>query len=161
MEGQGTVVGRIAPDFTLPDHLGRQVTLSKACEVGPVLLVFYPKDFSLICTQQLCSYRDNMARFHEFGVQLIGVSQNAASMHSQFARRYNFEFSLCTDLKHKVARDFDTASIFMLNRPSRACFIINTKRLILYRYVEPTALTHRSADELIGILQDMKDNRLI
>lgn len=161
MEGAGNVVGKVAPDFSLPDHLGNQVTLSGLCENGPVLVVFYPKDFTNVCTKQLCNYSDNMESFKKLGVQIVGISQNPASSHSQFAKRYNFPFPLLTDLHHKASRDFDCSSLFMFGRQSRACFIVNRKRVILYRYVEPTVLTHRSAEELLGILTDLRENKLI
>jgi peroxiredoxin Q/BCP len=161
MEGKGLIVGKSAPDFTLPDHLGNAVNLSDICAKGPVLLVFYPKDFTRVCTKQLCNYSDNMANFQELGVQILGVSQNPAASHSLFAKRYNFPFKLLTDVNHKVTRDFDCSSLFMFGAMSRAVFIISPQRIILYRYVEPTVLTHRSAQELLLILQDLRNHKLI
>ncbi len=161
MEGQGTIVGKVAPDFTLPDHLGNPVNLGAVCSAGPVLIVFYPKDFTKVCTKQLCNYSDNMAGFQELGVQVLGISHNAASSHSQFAKRFNFPFKLLTDVNHKVTRDFDCSSLFMFGAMSRAVFIVSAKRVILYRYVEPTVLTHRSAKELLQILKDLRTNKVI
>jgi len=68
---------------------------------------------------------------------------------------------LLTDLKNQVTRDFEATSLLMLGKPSRAVFIISKQRVILYRYVEPTILTHRSADELLKILQDLRKNNLV
>jgi peroxiredoxin Q/BCP len=161
MEGKGTIVGKVAPDFTLPDHLGNLVSLGQMCVNGPVLIVFYPKDFTKVCTKQLCNYSDNMSGFQELGVQVVGISQNSASSHSLFAKRFSFPFKLLTDVNHSVTRDFDCSSLFMFGAMSRAVFIVSAKRVILYRYVEPTVLTHRSAKELLQILTDLRANKLI
>lgn len=161
MEGVGTVIGKKAPDFTLPDHLGGQVKLSEVAATGPVLLVFYPGDFTRVCTKQLCNYRDHWDDFKNLGIQIVGVSPNAAFDHSRFAKKFDFPFRLLTDQNQKVARAFDCTSFFMFGRLSRACFIINPKMIVLYRYVEATTLTHRSADELLGIITDLKANKIL
>jgi peroxiredoxin Q/BCP len=161
MEGSGTVVGKLAPDFTLPDHRGGTVTLSKVVEKGPVLLAFYPKDFTMVCTKQLCNYTDNFEKFGEMGVQIFGVSHNAVANHSLFAQKYKFPFPLLADLNHVVTKAFGSTSMLMMGRPTRSVFIISRQRIILYKYVEPTVMTHRSADELLKILQDLRRSNLV
>ncbi len=161
MEGTGTVMGKLAPDFSLADAEGASHTLSEYCKKGPVVVAFYPGDFTLVCTKQLCSYRDNLEGFGKYGVQILGISANPPEQHKKFASKYAFPFPLLTDPGREVAKQFGCTSAWMLNRVSRAVFILNQKRMILYRYVEPTILTHRSADELIGILGDLKGAKLI
>jgi peroxiredoxin Q/BCP len=161
MEGIGTVVGKVAPDFSLPDHLGGTVNLSQFVRGGPTLLVFYPKDFTRVCTKQLCTYSDHMSDFANLGVQVLGISHNPASSHSQFAKRFNFPFKLLTDVNHKVTVAYECTSFFMLGQPTRAVYIVSADRMILYRYIEPTVLTHRSAGELLGILNDLRAHKLL
>jgi thioredoxin-dependent peroxiredoxin len=161
MEGTGTVVGMLAPDFSLPDPEGKVVTLSEACKKGPVLLAFYPGDFTAVCTKQLCNYRDNFDQFGKLGVQVLGISHNDSTEHKKFASQYSFPFPLLTDSDKTVARRFACTSIWMLNQLSRAVFVVNKDRVILYRYVEPTVLTHRSTGELVGVLESLKKAKLI
>jgi thioredoxin-dependent peroxiredoxin len=161
MEGQGLVIGKKAPDFTLKDHLGGYVTLSKVYPVAPTLLAFYPGDFTPVCTKQLCNYRDNFEEFNKLGVQIFGISGNDTQKHAEFAKAYDFPFLLLSDPGQQVAKSFGCTSLLMFGRVSRAVFIINTKGIILYRYVEPTTLTHRKADELAGILSDLRENKLL
>ncbi len=161
MEGIGTVIGKRAPDFTLKDHHGGTVTLSQVTSVAPVLLAFYPGDFTLICTKQMCNYRDNFQSFIKQGIQIFGISSNSIEQHVQFAKEYEFPFLLLSDPGNKVAKIFGCTSLLMFGAVSRALFIVNTKGVILYRYVEPTSLTHRKADELIGIIDDLKSNKLL
>lgn len=161
MQGEGTVVGKRAINFVLPDQSGRDVSLTDLCRSGPTLLVFYPGDFRLICTQQLCSYRDNLSQFGEFGLMIAGISQNSPEEHKQFADKYAFGFPLLTDTGREVAKRMGCTSFLMAGTVSRACLIINRDLLILYRYVEPTVLSHRKADELLGVLRDLKKHNLI
>jgi thioredoxin-dependent peroxiredoxin len=161
MEGTGTVVGKPAPDFALADADANTVRLSDACKKGPVLLVFYPGDFTMVCTKQLCNYRDKLSDFSEFGVQIIGISHNPSKDHKKFGEKYAFPFPLLTDPGREVAKRFGCASPWMLGKPSRSVFIINSKQVTLYKYVEPTTLTYRSGPELVGILKDLKKAKLI
>ena len=161
LEGDGTVIGKRAPEFSLPDQFGSETSLAALCKQGPLILAFYPGDFTMVCTKQLCNYRDHMADFRDLGLQVVGVSPNPAYSHSRFAKKFDFDFKLLSDADSRVARAFDCSSVFMFGRVSRAVFVINRQRLVLYRYVEPTILTHRSATELVRIITDLKRNKLL
>jgi peroxiredoxin Q/BCP len=161
LEGEGTVIGKRAPDFSLPDQFGTEVTLAALCKQGPLILAFYPGDFTMVCTKQLCNYRDHMEDFRHLGLQVVGISPNPTYSHSRFAKKFDFDFKLLSDPNSRIARAYDCSSVFMFGRVSRAVFVINRQRLVLYRYVEPTILTHRSATELVGIVTDLKSNKLL
>lgn len=161
MEGLGTVIGKRAPNFTLEDQSGEKISLYKILNNGPVMLVFYPGDFTLVCTKQLCNYRDAWPDFEKFGIQLYGISTNSTEEHLKFATKYEFPFKLLSDFDRTVALQYEVSSFIMFGRSSRAILILNSRGIILYRYVEPTALTRRKADELLLILQDLRDNGLV
>ena len=159
--GSGTVIGKRAPDFSLHDQDDKPVTASEIWASGPLMLVFYPGDFSPVCTKQLCSYNDQFAEFKNFGLTIVGISDNNVTAHKQFASRFKFTFSLLSDPNKRVAKLFDTSSMMMLGAVSRAVFIINRGGIILYRYVEPTILTHRKPAELLGIVRDLDAANLL
>lgn len=161
VEGKGAVIAKRAPEFSLKDDQGKIVTLTSLLAKGPVLLVFYPNDFTIVCTKQLCNYRDNLDAFKNLGIQVVGISQNPETEHSKFAEKYEFGFPLLTDEGKKVAISYGCTSALMLGGLSRAVFIVSQKGLVLYSYVEPTVLTRRSADELLRILNDLRTNKLI
>ncbi len=161
MEGLGTVIGKRAPNFTLEDQSGEKISLYKILNNGPVMLVFYPGDFTLVCTKQLCNYRDAWPDFEKFGIQLYGISTNSTEEHLKFATKYEFPFKLLSDFDRTVALQYEVSSFIMFGRSSRAILILNSRGIILYRYVEPTVLTRRKADELLLILQDLRDNGLV
>ena len=78
MQGKGEIVGKKAPSFSLKTHEGKTFVLEEALKNGPVMLVFYPGDFTLVCTKQLCNYRDSWEKFQELGVQVIAHDRDVA-----------------------------------------------------------------------------------
>lgn len=161
MDGYETVIGKKAPDFSLPDHEGNLIVLSELVAVSPVLLVFYPGDFTPVCTKQLCNYRDSIADFKALEIQVIGISSNDASSHTEFIKQYEIPFPLVSDADKKVTKLYGCQSLFMLGGASRAVMIINKKQIVLYRYVERTIITRRKSDELLGIVKDLKNHKLL
>jgi peroxiredoxin Q/BCP len=115
----------------------------------------------MVCTKQLCDYRDHLEQFVQLGVQIVGISKNSTSEHIKFARAHKFPFLLLSDSGQSVAKMYGCTSLLMMGTVSRAVFIVNTQGIILYRYVEPIALTRRTADELLDVISDLKGNQLI
>ena len=150
-----------APDFSLLDDQGQTIALSDVIKKGPVLLAFYPGDFTPVCTTQLCSYRDRFSEFNNLGIQIFGISTDPSDSHVKFKEKNKFPFPLLTDPKKKVAKDFGCASFFMLGAVSRAVFIVNKNQDIVYKYVEPIAITHRKPTELLDVVSDLKNKGLI
>jgi len=150
-----------APAFTMQGHQGDTVSLKDALLDGPVMLVFYPKDFTPVCTQQLCDYRDNLAEFEQFGIQIFAISHNDQDSHAQFVDEHNFPFVLLTDTDNKVAKSYDCTSRLMLGKVSRAIVLVNTKGEVIYRHVEATPLTRRKSHTLLARLRQLSDDSLI
>lgn len=158
---RGMVIGKPALNFTLQDHTGGYIYLKDEVWKSPVMLVFYPKDFTHVCTQQLCDYRDNIDSFTKLGIKIFGISNNDRHSHSEFAQKHGFPFLLLSDPDNKVAKQYDCSSLFMLGNVSRAVFLLNRRQQILYRYIEPTTLTRRKSHELLQVIQQLRDNKLI
>ncbi len=90
-------VGQQAPDFTLRDQNGAQVTLSSFRGSKNVLLVFYPFAFSGICTGELCQVRDDLPRYQNDDVQILGISVDHPFALKSFAERDGYTFPLLAD----------------------------------------------------------------
>jgi peroxiredoxin len=101
------LVGREAPDFTLRDHEGKKVTLSEL-RGQTIVLVFYPLDWSPVCTDQLNLYQDSIADFRKQGAALYGVSVDSAFSHRAFREHLGIDFPLLADFEPKggVARSY-------------------------------------------------------
>jgi peroxiredoxin Q/BCP len=94
--------GAAAPDFTLPDANGNEVSL-KNLRGRKVVLYFYPKDDTPGCTKEACSFRDAFAEYKQKGIEVLGVSLDDEKSHRKFAEKYNLPFTLLSDADHKVA----------------------------------------------------------
>jgi len=98
-------VGQKAPDFTLPSDTGEKVSL-KDFRGKKVVLYFYPKDDTPGCTKEACSFRDNIDRIFQKGAVVIGISADSVESHKKFKEKYNLNFPLLSDEKHKVLEKY-------------------------------------------------------
>ena len=88
--------GQKAPDFTLPDQNGNNVSLSDFAGQR-VVLYFYPRDNTPGCTRQACAFAGAYRGFKEKGVQVIGISKDSTASHVKFAEKYDLPFLLLSD----------------------------------------------------------------
>jgi len=95
-------VGDRAPQFTLQDTRGRKVKLADL-KGKKVVLYFYPKDLTPGCTKEACGFRDDLPRFKEQDVAVLGVSADDLQSHQKFTEKYDLNFPLLADHDHKVA----------------------------------------------------------
>ena len=161
MANSNTIVGKTAPDFTLQDENDQPVNLYTLLLTSPMLLVFYPGDFHKGCVKQLCNYRDNLQAFKEYKIQILGISGNSRESHTLFTNTYEFPFPLLSDPQNKMAKEYECTSLWMMGGLSRALFVIGTNKKILYRHIEPTFYTRRSAAELVEILKKLREKEVI
>ncbi len=94
-------VGSPAPDFTLPDQDGNQVTLSRLRGKN-VVLVFYPGDDTTVCTKQLCEFRDRWDLAASRNTLVFGVNPQKPESHSKFRDKYKLPFPLLVDQGQRV-----------------------------------------------------------
>ncbi|MGB0121195.1 MAG: redoxin domain-containing protein [Solirubrobacterales bacterium] len=95
-------VGADAPDFTLPDHSGREVSLADFAG-RRLLIAFYPLDFSPVCTDQLASYGEITPQLEAAGVTLVAISVDSAFAHKAFRDRLGIDTTLLADFEPKGA----------------------------------------------------------
>ena len=89
-------VGSFAPDFTLLDKDGNEVTLSDF-RGKKVVLYFYPKDNTPGCTRQACAFAGAYAGFREKDIIVIGISRDSVASHAKFAEKYALPFTILSD----------------------------------------------------------------
>ncbi len=101
-------VGMKAPDFTLFDKDGNEVTLSSYYGEGtPVVVYFYPRDNTPGCTKQACAFRDLYEDYKKLGVPVIGISKDSVKSHFNFAQKHELPFVLVSDPDRKAIEAFD------------------------------------------------------
>jgi peroxiredoxin len=96
-------VGQEAPDFTLRDENNQEVKLSDL-RGQPVVLVFYPLDFSPLCTNEMCEIRDEFSAFEGKNAKVFGISRDSSWTHKAFKEKEGLKHSLLADMKGDVAR---------------------------------------------------------
>ena len=123
-------VGDLAPEFTAQDQHGKTITLSSALERGRLIIYFYPKDFTPVCTAQACTFRDASGGLAELGATVIGVSGDNSDSHQRFSDKHSVPFSLLVDPERRIIKAYG-ASMPILNRTLRVTYVIDTNRRIL------------------------------
>ncbi|HEV7399929.1 MAG TPA: thioredoxin-dependent thiol peroxidase [Solirubrobacterales bacterium] len=99
--------GAVAPDFTLPNQNGNEVSLS-GLKGETVVLYFYPRADTPGCTTQACSVRDRRAEYKAAGARVIGVSPDKVEAVAKFAGKFDLDFTLLADADHAVADSYGT-----------------------------------------------------
>ena len=99
--------GDKAPDFTLPDQDGREVSLHSLLKDGPVVLYFYPADFTPGCTKEACSIRDMHDEIAAAGMRVVGVSPQDADSHARFRDKHGLPFTLVADPDKVAVKAYD------------------------------------------------------
>lgn len=105
-----------APDFQLESTAGTPFKLSE--QAGePIILFFYPKNFTKVCTAEVCEFRDAFSEFRDLNVKVTGISQDTISSHHKFKEENKLPFELLSDPKGKVAKLYKaTIPIIGMNR---------------------------------------------
>ncbi|MGH7463884.1 MAG: redoxin domain-containing protein [Longimicrobiales bacterium] len=143
-----------APDFELASAPDR--TLSLAEQRGnPVILAFYPADFSPVCGDQMALYNEVLPEFREHGAHLLGISVDGAWCHAEFARQRNLHFPVLADFEPKgevarrygVYREQDGTS-------ERALFVIDAQGVIRWSYCSPIGV-NPGADGILEALESL------
>lgn len=116
--------GQRAPDFALENDKGEEVTLAGLLENGPLILYFYPADFTPGCTAEACSIRDIHSEIQSVGLQVAGVSPQDADSHARFRARHDLPFELLCDPDKAAAKAYDVDGPFGVG-VRRATFLID------------------------------------
>jgi peroxiredoxin Q/BCP len=122
-------VGDLAPQVLLPLHTGETVALVDLWKARPVVLFFYPKDGTSICTKEACAFRDSYAAFVEAGATVVGVSGDSADRHQQFAEEHRLPFLLAADRGGSLRRAFGVPRTLGF-LPGRTTYVIDRQGVV-------------------------------
>ena len=125
-------VGDAVPDFTLKDQNGK--TFNMKDEIGKHILViyFYPKDESMVCTKEACAFRDSFNDYVKAGARVIGINGGTVESHKQFEQHYKLPFLLLSDPNNKVYKRFGVRKQFFMS--GRQTFVVDIKGKIAFSY---------------------------
>ena len=149
-------IGRPAPDFTLTDQHGQQVTLSSMHGAKSVVVLFYPFAFSGICTGELGAIRDDMQTFHNDDVELLALSCDHMFSLRAYADRDGLDFPLLSDFwpHGEVSRSYEVFDE-QAGAATRGTFLVDRDGLLRWRVVNPIGVA-RDLDDLRRALTDLQ-----
>jgi peroxiredoxin Q/BCP len=126
---RAVAVGDRAPDFVLPDGSGTPVRLSALLGTGPVVLYFYPGDFTPACVAEACAFRDSAEEFAAAGAAVVGVSGDPPGRHAWFAGKLRLPFRLLSDADGAVRALYGVPRTLGL-MPGRVTYVIDGAGLV-------------------------------
>ena len=122
-------VGSKAPEFVLSNHDGTDTSLTDLLQDGPLIVYFYPADFTPGCTKEACSIRDLHNDIQSVGLTVAGISPQDVDSHRKFREQYELPFVLLSDPDKVAIKMFDVDGPFGVG-VRRATFLINQDRTI-------------------------------
>ncbi len=147
--------GTKAPDFTLHATPDQTISLNEL-QGSPIILAFYPADWSPVCSDQMALYNEILPIFHKYKAKLIGVSVDSSWCHNAFAENRHLHFPLLADFEPKgaVAKKY---GIYQEKTGvcQRALFVIDKNGMIVWSYLSPMA-ENPGADGILEALENLE-----
>jgi peroxiredoxin len=150
-------VGSTAPDFTLTNQERQPVKLSEQ-RGKPVVLAFFPAAFSSVCTKELCTFRDSLARLNQARAQVYGISVDTFFTLKAFHDQQGYNFPLLSDFNKEAIRDygvFNEDMIGLKGIAKRAVFVIDKDGVVRHREVLEDARNEPSYDKVFATLESL------
>ncbi len=154
-------VGKLVPDFTLPDQDGTPVTLSQF-DGKTVVLFVYPRADTPGCTIEACEFRDSFPKFKklkDLGVVILGLSRDTSKAQKKFAEKFDLPYTLLADADQKIVKGWDLLrEKTMYGKPvtgvARTTYLIGPDRKLLHIFENVKPEGH--AEEVLAFLKSSK-----
>jgi peroxiredoxin Q/BCP len=134
--------GDSIPSFQLNDQNGNVFNSDDIIGEKPVVIYFYPKDFTPGCTKEACSFRDSYEDFKEIGAEVIGISSDSEKSHAKFSSKYNLPFILLSDANGRVRKKFEIKKNLLGLVPGRETFVIDAQGKLIFKFNSLDASKH-------------------
>ncbi|HCQ12153.1 peroxiredoxin [Flavobacterium sp.] len=134
-------VGDKLPNFKAKDTNGNLFDSQDYIGKQPLVIYFYPKDETKVCTAQACSFRDNYEEFKDLGAEIIGISADSVQSHVKFKSKFNLPFILLTDNDKKLRKLFGVENDFLII-PGRQTFVVDKNGLIIMVFNSMSGTIH-------------------
>ena len=152
--GQKTLaVGDVMPRFSLTAQDGKVFNSRDYAGKSVLVVYFYPKDESMVCTKEACSFRDSFDEFTKAGAKVIGINDGTVASHKEFSDHYKLPFILLSDPGDKVYQLFGVKNrMFMTGRET---FVIDMNGKIAFIY-EAMMQGKKHADDALAFIKKYK-----
>ncbi|MCF6129970.1 peroxiredoxin [Flavobacterium sp. AS60] len=146
-------VGDKIPNFAAIDTNGDLFDSNEVIGKKPVVIYFYPKDDTRVCTEQACSFRDQYEDFKSLGAEVIGISSDSLKSHVAFANKYNLPFILLSDFDKKIRKAFGVPNDYLGLIPGRATYVADKKGIVKLIFDSTSGKIH--IEKALEILKTM------
>jgi|SRR6476620_2996108 len=146
-------VGDKIPNFSAVDAHGNLFNSDSIVGKKPVVMYFYPKDETRVCTEQACAFRDQYEEFREFGAEVIGISSDSRKSHLEFANKHQLPFTLLSDGDNKIRKAFGVPNDYFGLVPGRATYVADRNGIIQLIFDSTSGKIH--IDKALEILKTM------
>lgn len=140
-------IGTQAPNIKLPSTSGSIFDLSVDKKDKPLIIYFYPKDFTNVCTAEACQFRDMFAYFKGIDMDVVGISRDSVETHLKFKAQHQLPFELLADLDGKVAQAYG-ALIPFIKITKRITYLLDKQHRIMGMYEDMFGATNH-IDEMV------------
>lgn len=127
----GLKKGDTLPAFSLKDQHGVMFKITDLIGKKPIVLFFYPKDYTPGCTKEVCSFRDSYEEFTELGAEVVGISSDSESSHRKFATTFNLPYVLLADNRKEVRKLFKIKNSLFNLLPGRETYVVDLEGKIV------------------------------
>ena len=150
-------VGDSAPDFTLPNQSGSPVNLGDFLKQKQIVLYFYPKNNTSICTEEACAFRDSYELFKDVGAEVMGISSDSVESHQQFAKKHQLPFILLSDVGRVIRKRYCVPTAFGL--PGRVTYVIDRQGIVRRMFFSQYT-SKRHVDVALETLQSIHEDHV-
>jgi peroxiredoxin Q/BCP len=134
-------VGDKLPNFKAKDTNGNLFDSQDYTGKQALVIYFYPKDETKVCTAQACSFRDNYEEFKDLGAEIIGISADSVQSHFKFKSKFNLPFILLSDNDKKLRKLFGVENDFLII-PGRQTFVVDKNGFIIMVFNSMSGTIH-------------------
>jgi len=149
------LVGDAAPDFSKTAHTGEPIRLSDFRDDKVVVMFFYPKDGTPVCTKEACGFRDRYEQFTEAGAHVIGISSSGEESHRSFAAQHRLPFPLISDREGSLRKAYGVPKTLGF-LPGRVTYVID-KRGIVRMVFSAQMTADRHVSEALDMVRQLAD----
>ncbi|MBI0583262.1 MAG: redoxin domain-containing protein [Methanomassiliicoccus sp.] len=153
--------GDRAPDFCLLEASEEMICLSDSLKGRALVIIFYPTDFGITCTQEFKRFKEMSGEFAEAGAGLLGISVSSTRSHRAWKERMDMNIPLLSDWEAKTSRTYNVMSpedSLLKGYSTRAIFIVDRDQVIRYRWVPPDSHTQPDYDLILGKVRELRTN---
>ena len=146
-------IGDTLPSFQLPDQNGKERSVDSIRNGKNLVLYFYPKDETMVCTKQACAFRDSYEVFKDYECEVVGISSDPHESHQKFSSHHRLPFVLLSDTKQQVRKLLGVPRDTFGLLPGRYTYVVNKEGKIVHIF-NSQFMAQKHIDEALKALKN-------